>query len=193
MTESELIEKLRNREEGSLDHLYREYHSRVQAVVRKYIKNDWDTEEVVQDVFWTVYRKIDLFRGDSALWSWMYRIAANAAKMKLRKDKRVPIPLEDDVLKDIYARETGDDVNGCPDQQLRAKRIVELMQRYLEDSTLKNREVYEKMELDGVDKELVAEKLDLTVPAVKTRLHRMRVGLRELIEGDYLLDERDAS
>jgi len=98
MNEAQLIEGLENKDPKALAFLYSEYHGRVTAVVRKYIRDEWDVEEVVQDTFWTVHRKIHLFRRDSQLWSWMYRIAANAAKMKLRKYKRRPIPFDDEIL-----------------------------------------------------------------------------------------------
>ena len=84
MNELALITKLRRRDPDALFYLYNEYRDRVFAVVRRIVRDDWDAEEVVQDVFWTVHRKIDLFREDSALWSWMYRISVNAAKMKVR-------------------------------------------------------------------------------------------------------------
>ncbi len=185
MEEALLISKLRNREPDALFYLYNEYRDRVFAVVRKVVRDEWDAEEVVQDVFWTVHRKIDLFREDSALWSWMYRIAVNAAKMKVRKYKRYPIPMEDDLLKDIHSKEEGDDITTRPDQQFICKQLSAEISEYLETVSAKNRQLYLDMEVDGLPKEQVAEKLDLTVPAVKTRLHRLRVGLRERISDMY--------
>lgn len=184
MDETTLVTKLRAGEPDALFFLYNEYRDRVFAVVRKIVRDEWDAEEVVQDVFWTIHRKIDLFREDSALWSWMYRIAINAAKMKVRKYKRRPIPLEDDLLRDIHSKEKGEDKNARPDQQLFYKRLVDEMTGYLDDVSDTNRRLYISMEIDGLTKEEVADELDLTVPAVKTRLHRLRVGLRERI-ADY--------
>lgn len=189
MDELTLIHKLRAGDPDALFHLYNEYRDRVFAVVRKIVRDEWDAEEVVQDVFWTVHRKIDLFREDSALWSWMYRIAVNAAKMKVRKYKRYPVPMEDDLLRDIHSREEGDDINTRPDQQLICKRLLEEMDAYLNEVSDTNRQLYLDMEVDGLSKENVAERLDLTVPAVKTRLHRLRVGLRERIT--QLYDENE--
>ena len=184
MDETTLVTKLRAGEPDALFFLYNEYRDRVFAVVRKIVRDEWDAEEVVQDVFWTIHRKIDLFREDSALWSWMYRIAINAAKMKVRKYKRRPIPVEDDLLRDIHSKEKGDDKSARPDQHLLYKRLVEEMTGYLDDVSETNRRLYISMEIDGLAKEEVAIVLDLTVPAVKTRLHRLRVRLRERI-ADY--------
>lgn len=182
MNEKQLIERLNNKDPEALNILYDQYHGRITAVVRKYIKDDWDVEEVVQDTFWTVYRKIHLFRGDSQLYSWMYRIAANAAKMKIRKYKRRPIPFEDETLKAMHADESLDRVDNRPDRLLNEKRMLIELERFLNECNDKNRELYVSMEMEGISKEEVAEKLDLTVPAVKTRLHRLRAGLRERLE-----------
>ena len=185
MDELELINRLRERDPDALFYLHSEYRDRVFAVVRRIVRDEWDAEEVVQDVFWTVHRKIDLFREDSALWSWMYRIAVNAAKMKVRKYKRYPIPMEDELLKDMHSKEDGDDVSTRPDHQLMCKRLLEEIDEYLSQVSETNRELYLDMELGGAAKEEVAARLDLTVPAVKTRLHRLRVGLRDRIAGVY--------
>lgn len=185
MEDAELVQRLNDKDPAAIEFLYAEYRDRVRAVVRRLIKDDCDVEEVVQDTFWTVYRKIHLFRQDSALWSWMYRIAVNAAKMKIRKYKRNPIPIEDDVLAAIRTEESMNHKDSRPDERLAVKRVVEEMHAFLDDCDEVNRKLYIDMEVSGVPKELVAEDLDLTVPAVKTRLHRLRVGLRERLQPLY--------
>ena len=185
MEEAQLIQHLRNRDPEALFYLYNDYRDRVFAVVRRVVRDEWDAEEVVQDVFWTVHRKIELFREDSALWSWMYRIAVNAAKMKVRKYKRCPTPMEDELLLDMSSRDNSDDVNTRPDEQLICRRLLEDMSVYLDTVSETNRQLYLDMEIDGMSKEEVADKLELTVPAVKTRLHRMRVGLRDHLSDRY--------
>jgi RNA polymerase sigma-70 factor (ECF subfamily) len=186
MQDAELIRRLRDRDPEALFYLYTEYRDRVFAVVRRVVRDEWDAEEVVQDVFWTVHRKIDLFREDAALWSWMYRIAVNASKMRVRKYKRAAVPMEDELLHDICSKADGQDrAFTRPDQQLMCKQIMGEVERYLEDVSEVNRQLYIDMEIDGLSKEEVAAQLDLTVPAVKTRLHRIRAGLREQLSGLY--------
>jgi RNA polymerase sigma-70 factor, ECF subfamily len=183
MQDAELILRLRQRDPEAIFFLYTEYRDRVFAVVRRVVRDEWDAEEVVQDVFWTVHRKIDLFREDSALWSWMYRIAVNASKMRVRKYKRAAIPMEDELLHDICSRDDARDPFMRPDQQLMCKQIMASVEGYLGDVSETNRQLYIDMEIDGLSKEEVAAQLDLSVPAVKTRLHRIRVGLREHVAG----------
>lgn len=185
-SEQELIDGLNNDDPDAVRALYQQYRDRIFAVVRPNVKDKWDAEEVTQDVIWKVYTKIDTFRQNSALWSWMYRIAINEARMKTRKYKRHPVPVEDDALTAMINDDTdGEDID-LPDEKLAFKDVVEIMEEYLEESKDKNETVYVQMELDGEDKEEVADELDLTVPAVKARLHRMRVGLREKLKNQYL-------
>lgn len=185
-SEQELIDGLNNDDPDAVRALYQEYRDRIFAVVRPNVKDKWDAEEVTQDVIWKVYTKIDTFRQNSALWSWMYRIAINEARMKTRKYKRHPVPVEDDALTAMINDDTDGEEIDLPDEKLAFKDVVEIMEEYLEDSKDKNETVYVQMELDGEDKEEVADELDLTVPAVKARLHRMRVGLREKLKNQYL-------
>ncbi|MGM0557548.1 MAG: RNA polymerase sigma factor [Myxococcota bacterium] len=186
MTEQELIQGLIDKNPAALQELYDEYRNRIFAVVRPLVKDKWDAEEVTQDVVWTVHRKIDTFRGDSALWSWMYRIAVNASRMKTRKYKRHPVPMDDEILTAMRNEEDEGDFDRRPDEYLASKEVVGEIKDFLAECNYKNKTVFMDMEVEGKDKEEVAEKLNLSVPAVKTRLHRIRVSLRERLEKNYL-------
>ena len=192
--DSQLIAQLKRREPEAIFSLYTEYRGRVFAVVRKIVRDEWDAEEVVQDVFWTVHRKIDLFREDSALWSWIYRIAVNAAKMKVRKYTRRPVPIEDQALHDLHARDASQGPHELPEpeQVIMHNWLLAQMDSFLSDADVVNRTLYLDMEFDGRSKEEVAQKLDLSIPAVKTRLHRMRAGMREHVEAEYEAQKRSA-
>jgi RNA polymerase sigma-70 factor (ECF subfamily) len=185
MDEETLIEGLENNDETALRELYQQYKDRVYAVVRSNVDSDWDAEEVTQDVMWKVYTKIDTFRGNSALWSWMYRIAVNEARMKTRKYKRHPVPMKDDTLTAMINNDDSEE-SELPTDRVALKDVLEEVEEYLEESTDMNETVFVDLELDGQSKEDVAEALDLSVSAVKARLHRMRVGLRERIRENYL-------
>jgi len=186
MTEQELIDRLEAGDPEAIRELYNQYHDRIFAVVRSNVKDRWDAEEVTQDVIWKVWTKIDTFRQNSALWSWMYRIAVNEARMKTRKYKRQPVPMEGDTLKVVVNEEKDHEELESPDERVALKDVLEEMDAYLEESKDTNEKLYVDLELAGKTKEQVAEQLDLTVSAVKARLHRMRVGLRERIEQNYL-------
>jgi RNA polymerase sigma-70 factor (ECF subfamily) len=179
MNENELVAKLRQRDPRALQYFHTQYHDRIFSVARRLVRDDWDAEEVVQDVYWTVHRKIDLFNGTSAFWSWCFRVTENAAKMKIRKYKRYPTPVENDTLAALSHDSSPDDLGSRPDRQLAYKETLASIEEFLASSDEMNRQVYMLMDVVGMEKEEVAEKLDLTIPALKARLHRIRYALRE--------------
>lgn len=179
MTEQELINGLRNQEAAALAEFHRQYRERVFAVARRIVRDEWDAEEVLQDVVWTVFRKVHLFNGRSAFWSWVFRITENCAKMKVRKYKRLPTPMEHDVLMAVGGEPSTEGVSASPDEELAYQRRLREMNRFLEASDEVNRAVYVLMDVEGLPKEEVAERLDLSVSALKARLHRIRFALRE--------------
>ena len=85
--ESALVERLRHRDEHALAELASVYGQKVFQLAFRYVRNHEDAEEVVQDVLLKVFRKIDAFRGDSALSSWIFRITFNTAMSRLRRTK----------------------------------------------------------------------------------------------------------
>ena len=93
----QLVEALRRREPAAAECLVAKYGDRAYRLATGIAGNSQDAEEVVQDAFWTVVRKIDTFRGESAFGSWFYRIVANAAYQRLRRwpGRRSEIPLDE--------------------------------------------------------------------------------------------------
>src|SRR3979411_269254 len=86
--ERDLIGRMRARDGSAVTDLASLYGPRIQQLAFRYLKNWEDAEEVTQDVLWKVYRKIDAFRGDAALSSWIYRITFNTAMSRLRSHKQ---------------------------------------------------------------------------------------------------------
>src|SRR3954447_12389311 len=85
--QDELLEKLKRGDEHAMAELAETYSSKVYQLAFRYLRNKEDAEEVTQDVLFKVYRKVDAFRGDAALSSWIYRITFNAAMSRLRTAK----------------------------------------------------------------------------------------------------------
>jgi RNA polymerase sigma-70 factor (ECF subfamily) len=83
----ELVRRLRSGDEEAVRALAEEYGAKIYQLAFRYMRNREDAEEVAQDVLWKVYRKIQAFRGDSALSSWIYRITFNAAMSRLRRSR----------------------------------------------------------------------------------------------------------
>src|SRR2546423_13888564 len=88
--QDELLARLKAGDERALTDLANEYGAKVYQLAFRYLRNKEDAEEVTQDVLFKVYRKIDAFRGDAALSSWIYRITFNTAMSRLRAGKNRP-------------------------------------------------------------------------------------------------------
>ena len=82
-----LVERLRARDHSAVSDLASRYSARIRQLALRYLKNEEDADEVVQDVLFKVYQKIEAFRGDAALSSWIYRITFNTAMSRLRSDR----------------------------------------------------------------------------------------------------------
>ncbi|MFP5379133.1 MAG: RNA polymerase sigma factor, partial [Vicinamibacteria bacterium] len=96
--EQELVERLRARDESAVTELANRYGSRIFQLALRYMKNREDAEEVAQDVLLKVYHKVDAFRGDAALSSWIYRITFNTAMSRLRTTRAMRMAEVDDVV-----------------------------------------------------------------------------------------------
>jgi RNA polymerase sigma-70 factor (ECF subfamily) len=188
-----LVEELRMGVPAAVEALFDRYHSRVYGLAMSIVKNESDAEEVVQDVFLAVVRKADLFRGNSALYSWIYRICVNTCLMRLRKGRReesVPI---DDFLpvftkEGVHARPV-QDWSREVERRLLDKELGQIISRFTGHLPEKYRVVFALCDVQGLSYEETAEVLDLSIAAVKSRLHRARLFLRERL-GHYLQDGR---
>ena len=186
INDSEMVKGLRAGDNAAFAELLNRYTQKVHNLAIRITRNAEDAEEVLQDVFVTVFRKIDKFEGKSAFSSWLYRITANTAFMKLRKRKQQPASSIEEIqlkLRESWTCERSDtsDVNFiCSKHELREeleKAIGKLSDEY--------RVIFILRDIDGLSNEEVSEILDLSVPAVKSRLHRSRLMLRKRLQKFY--------
>ena len=180
---SELAAGLAQRDIMALETFHSVYKERILAVARRMVRDEWDAEEVFQDVLWTVYRKADSFRGDSDLWPWVRRVTHNASLMLLRKRRRAPMPIEDSDIEAIIGSEPTADIGTRTEEVAKGKQAAERMGDELDRQDPTNRHLFVRMEVDGASKEEVSEELGLSISAVKARLHRVRKALRDAADG----------
>lgn len=175
---------------GSLDafqELMSRYETKAFNLALRFTRNQEDAEEVLQDVFTTIYKKLRYFEGKSAFSSWLYRIVVNASFMKLRKRKQHPTVSTEDlgplaqqitVEKENLLAERAD--TGTVTREIRdslSLAIHRLPEEY--------RSVFVLRDIDGLSNQEVGEILDLSIPAVKSRLHRSRLMLRKKLVKFY--------
>jgi RNA polymerase sigma-70 factor (ECF subfamily) len=187
--DSVLVERLRARDVVALETLMERHSSRVYRVAFGITRNHSEAEEVVQDVFLTLFRKVDMFEGRAALGTWLYRVAANAALIR-RRGKRVELEtsLEDclPTFLDDGHRE-GDrawlmaDWSRTPEHELLAGEAREALAEALDRLPEHYRALVVLRDVEELSNEEVAEILGESVSSVKSRLHRARMALREIL------------
>ena len=188
--DAELVQRLRRREAGSVDALVATYGDRVYRLAVRITGNASDAEEVAQDALWTVTSKIDTFRGTAAFGSWLYRITANAACQKLRGRQATRNALSWDDLAPSF------DSNGhhvepvldwsasVTNPAIQAE-LRSALSAAIDELPVEWRVVLLLRDVDGLPNAKIAEALQLKVPAVKSRVHRARLFLRQRLT-DYM-------
>jgi len=180
-------------EAAQLDRLMAEHADRVFRVAYGITRNHADAEEVTQDVFMTIVRKGDTFQGRSALSTWLYRVAANAALNRRRGKRRtVEVSLEEQ-LPTFRAdgHRQGDrafllaDWSEDPEVNALAGETRRTLERGLDSLPADYRAVLLLRDVEDLSNEQAAEILGESVAAVKTRLHRARMALREQLTRDF--------
>src|SRR5689334_2265827 len=179
-----LAEALRRGEPFAPERLIGEYGERAHRLASRITGNGQDAQEVVQDAFWTVVRKIDTFRGESAFGSWLYRIVANAAYQKLRRRRRRrrDVPL-DEVLPrfDDAGRHAGpvDDWSCCVDDPALRTELRVVLTTAIDELPATYRTVLVLRDVEGRSNLEIARALGLHLGVVKSRVHRARLFLRK--------------
>lgn len=185
LSDQELVEQIKAGEEAPIEALLGRYQDKVYRLALSFTKNPADAEEVLQDVFLTVYRKIASFEGRSAFSTWLYRITVNTALMKLRGRGPVQESIDEylpQFTKDgRHARMAVDFTQG-PDEQLLRKEREWVLREAIEALPPDYKVVLVLRDLEGLSNEEVAEIVGASVLAVKARLHRARLALRGRLE-----------
>jgi RNA polymerase sigma-70 factor, ECF subfamily len=182
--DQDLVNALRLRQPMATECLVTQYGERAYRLAVRITGNGQDAEEVVQDAFWSVARRIDTFRGESAFGSWLYRIVSNAAYQKLRgrQSRRHDISLEEALpLFDESGRHVTPvvDWSACVDDPATQVELRTALSAAIAELPAPYRIVLVLRDVEGRSNGEIADVLGLTVAVVKTRVHRARLFLRK--------------
>jgi RNA polymerase sigma-70 factor, ECF subfamily len=185
-----LVAGLRREDPAAAEELVERYGDRVYRLALRITNSNEDAEEAAQDALWTAARKIATFKGESAFGSWLYRIAANAAYQKLRarrgKSREIAI---DDVLPaldhDGRHFEPMDDWSNRVDEKALQGELRGVLESAIDALPDDYRTALVLHDVEGLSNPDIAETLGISLPAVKSRVHRSRLFVRKRL-ADYL-------
>lgn len=185
-----LVESLRRDEPAAAEQLVERYGDRVYRLAMRITGSNEDAEEAAQDALWTAARKIHMFKGESAFGSWLYRITANAAyqKLRVRKSKAHEIALEE-VLpaldRDGRHFEPMDDWSNRVDEKALQGELRGVLEEAITALPPDYRTALVMHDVEGLSNPDIAEALSISLPAVKSRVHRSRLFVRKRLS-EYL-------
>ena len=180
--ESALVAEAREGNHEAFTRLIRQYDRHIYRLALNITRNPADAEDVLQDASLKAYEKLNQFQGDSRFYTWLVRIAVNEALMKLRKRRgasEVPLdaPMETDDS-DIMPREI-EDWGDDPEQQYAKTQLQEILAEAIDGLEPPYRTVFVLRDIEELSTEETAATLGLSVPAVKSRLLRARLKMRQ--------------
>src|SRR5262245_9094316 len=185
--ERQLIARLQAGDGAAVRELADRYGSRIFQLAMRYMKNREDAEEVTQDVLMKVYRKVDAFRGDAALSSWIYRITFNTAMSRLRstrvarvaeQERERSLAAEVDDERPRVPRQPAD-WSRMPDESLLRAQLREAVAMAIAELPEIYRAPVVLRDIEGLSTEEASLRLNLKDQTLKSRLHRGRLMLRE--------------
>jgi RNA polymerase sigma-70 factor (ECF subfamily) len=192
--ESLLVEAARSGDMGAFESLVRRYDRNVFRIAQHITQNREDAEDVVQDAFLKAYQNLGQFQGQSKFYTWLVRIAVNEALMRLRRrrpERMVSIDEDVKTEEDSMPREIAD-WSPNPEQLYTQSELKDILGKTIQGLPPSFRTVFVLRDVEGLSTEETASALELSVPAVKSRLLRARLQLRERLNKYFKRRDGDA-
>lgn len=182
MSEQQLVEKAKNGDTKAFEELIRRTQTNIYNLGLRLLGNKEDAADLLQETYIKAYENLDRFEGRSSFSTWLYRIATNNALMKLRKEKGKKISIDE--LKKAGEKTFKTEISDwtdSPSNYFRSEELKDVLQKAIDSLPPKYKSVFILHDVEGLPLAEVAAILSLSVPAVKTRVHRSRMFLREKI------------
>lgn len=187
--QADLLARLRDGDEQAFEQLIRDTSPRLLAVAHRYLPNDDDARDALQDAYLSAFKSLAKFDGRSQLSTWLHRILVNACLMKLRTQRRRPERSIDDLLPtflpDGHQEHPARSWKPEPGAGIESQETRAIVRACIEQLPESYRAVLLLRDIEGFDTEQTAAMLDLTVNAAKIRLHRARQALRGLLDPHF--------
>jgi RNA polymerase sigma-70 factor (ECF subfamily) len=175
---------------SAFESLVERHEEKVYGLAMRMTRSEADAAEIAQDTFLSAYQHLAEFRGEAAFGSWVHRIAANNALMRLRRQRILDVVSDDLAAPEFTERgslaeppET--DWSRRADDKILDDELGRAIQEATDTLPEGYREVFLLKDVEGLSYEEISEMLGISIPAVKSRLHRARLALREAIDAFY--------
>ncbi len=170
-----LVNRVLQGEKKAFDLLVLKYQQRIAKVLYSYVKDQDEVYDVVQEAFIKAYRNLSSFKGDSAFYSWLYRIAVNTAKNYLTARNRRP-PRQDLDYSDAHHLDTGGvlEDNNSPDNLLMNRQLHEKIQKSMDKLPTELKQAISLRENEGLNYDEIAGKMGCPIGTVRSRIFRAR-------------------
>lgn len=176
-----LVEQVKAGDLSAFEQLMRKYDRQIFRIALHITQNREDAEDIVQDTFFKAFQKMEQFQGNSKFYTWLVRIAVNESLMRLRKRRsQKTVSMDEEIQTDegSIPRDFADWMPN-PEQNYNQAELADILRRTIQGLPPGFRTVFALRDIDGLSTEETAKALGLSVPAVKSRLLRARLQLRE--------------
>lgn len=179
--DQQLVERAQSGDKRAFELLVIKYQRKVERLLSRIVRNQDEIEDVAQEAFIKAYRALGNFRGDSAFYTWLYRIAVNTAKNYLiSQSRRAPTSTEFDAEEaEGFEDATGLRDIATPDAQLMSKQIGEIVNRTIDALPNELRTAITLREIEGLSYEEIAQIMDCPIGTVRSRIFRAREAVAE--------------
>ena len=182
--DQKLVEKAQKGDKQAFGILVEKYHKKLYRLLSRMVRDQSEIEDIVQDSFIKAYRAINNFRGDSAFYTWLYRIGVNTAKNHLMALGRRPKAMNDVELEDIENFDDAGDLRSyeTPESVMMTKEIAATVNDTIENLPEELRSAITLREMDGLSYEEIAEIMDCPIGTVRSRIFRARESIAEKLK-----------
>jgi len=179
-TDAELVKRVQRGDKRAFDILVVKYQSKILSIVSRFIKDNAEINDVAQDAFIKAYRALPNFRGESAFYTWLYRIAINTAKNYLTaKSRRPPSSDIDSQEAESYGMGVALQENASPEKLLMRDQLKRVIFETIDELPTDLKTAITLRELEGLSYEDIAESMDCPVGTVRSRIFRAREAIDE--------------
>ena len=176
-----LVERVQRGDKHAFDLLVSKYQRKLGRLISRFVKDPAEAEDVTQDAFIKAYRALPGFRGDSAFYTWLYRIGINTAKNHLLANKRRPptsTPFDSEESESFEEASLLREVN-TPENELMSKQVVDVVQTSLQQLPEDLRSALTLREIEGLSYEEIATVMNCPIGTVRSRIFRAREAVAE--------------